>query len=73
MADIEDLLSQQDFGSAVFWFSPFHIMILFVIYAKKYIILDNPAILEDLLIPFDRKMLLQIVKEDLSAQSMLNE
>lgn len=65
MAILENLLHEHDFGSAEYWFSPYHIMIIFVSYAKRDIILGNPAILDDLLIPFDRKMLLKIIQEDL--------
>jgi hypothetical protein len=62
IAFLEGLLNRMDFGSAEYYFSPYHIMMVFVLYAKKDIVEKNPAIMKNLLIPFDRNMLLKIIK-----------
>jgi hypothetical protein len=62
---LESLLLENDFGSAQYWFSPYHIMILLVLYAKKDMIMENPDKLDGLLIPIDKEKLLKIIKCDL--------
>jgi hypothetical protein len=55
----EDFLRDRTTGTFDYSYSPYDIIALIVLYARRYMFNENPEILEDISIPFDRAMILK--------------